>query len=89
MKVLFLGDRFITPEILKEAFEAKFGPRAKEYEYAEYQLQWPVVPMSSNDEVREFSGTDDEIIPLGIAYWVRLVECALGRRAGGSASTSA
>ncbi|MEA5050462.1 MAG: 2-hydroxyacid dehydrogenase [Oscillospiraceae bacterium] len=64
MKVLFLGDRFITPEILKEAFEAKFGPRAKEYEYAEYQLQWPVVPMSSNDEVREFSGTDDEIIPL-------------------------
>ena len=63
MKVLFLGDRFITPEILKEAFEEKFQDKAKDYEYAEYQLQWPVVPMESNDEVREFSGTDDEIIP--------------------------
>lgn len=64
MKVLLLGDRFITPAIFKKAFQDRFKDSGIDFEYVEYQLQWPVVPMESNDEVKEYSGTDDELLPL-------------------------
>lgn len=64
MKVLLLGDRFITNEIWKEAFEKRFADSGMTFEYAAHQLQWPVVPMESNDEVSEYSGTDEELLDL-------------------------
>jgi D-3-phosphoglycerate dehydrogenase len=63
MKVLLLGDRFITNDIFREALERRFDGSGIRFEYSAYQLQWPVVPMESNDEVSEFSGADEEIIP--------------------------
>lgn len=64
MKVLLLGDRFITNEIWKQALEARFAGTDMQFTYAQHQLQWPVVPMESNDEVSEYSGTDEELLPL-------------------------
>lgn len=64
MKVLLLGDRFITNEIWKDAFEKRFADSGMDFEFAAHQLQWPVVPMESNDEVSEFSGTDEELLDL-------------------------
>ncbi|MDR0648456.1 MAG: 2-hydroxyacid dehydrogenase [Synergistaceae bacterium] len=63
MKVLLLGDRFITNDIFRLALERRFDGSGIRFEYSAHQLQWPVAPMESNDEVAEFSGTDDEIIP--------------------------
>lgn len=64
MKVLLLGDRFITNEIWKEALEKRFAGSGVIFSYAQHQLQWPVVPMESNEEVSEYSGTDEELLPL-------------------------
>jgi len=64
MKVLLLGDRFITNEVWKEALEKRFEGSGITFSLTEHQLQWPVVPMESNDEVAEFSGTDEELLPL-------------------------
>lgn len=64
LKILLLGDRFITNEVWKKTFQARFAQVDIPFEFVEHQLQWPVVPMESNDEVSEFSGSDDEIIPL-------------------------
>ncbi len=64
MKVLLLGDRFITNEIWKEALEKRFSGSNVTFSYTQHQLQWPVVPMESNDEVSEFSGTAEELLPL-------------------------
>ncbi|MDR1917045.1 MAG: 2-hydroxyacid dehydrogenase [Synergistaceae bacterium] len=64
MKVLLLGDRFITNEIFLSALENRFKGSGVNFEYSRHQLQWPVVPMESNEEVAEFSGTDTEIIPM-------------------------
>jgi D-3-phosphoglycerate dehydrogenase len=63
VKVLLLGDRFITNDILWYAMDRRFAGSGINFEYSRHQLQWPVVPMESNDEVAEFSGTDDEILP--------------------------
>jgi D-3-phosphoglycerate dehydrogenase len=63
LKVLLLGDRFMTNGIFRAAMDRRFAGSGIDFDYAEYQLQWPVVPMSSNDEVAEFSGSDDEILP--------------------------
>ena len=63
MKVLLLGDRFITNEIWKEALEKRFAGSGVIFSYAQHQLQWPVVPMESNEEVSEYSGTDEELLP--------------------------
>jgi D-3-phosphoglycerate dehydrogenase len=63
MKTLLLGDRFITNDILRAALERRFEGSGIVFEYSSHQLQWPVAPMESNDEVSEFSGSDEEIIP--------------------------
>ena len=63
LKLLLLGDRFITNDIFREALERRFSGSGVEFEYSAHQLQWPIAPMESNDEVSEFSGTDEEIIP--------------------------
>ncbi|MDR3164202.1 MAG: 2-hydroxyacid dehydrogenase [Synergistaceae bacterium] len=63
MKVLLLGDRFITNDIFRSALERRFEGSGAGFEYSAHELQWPVAPMESNDEVAEFSGSDDEIIP--------------------------
>ena len=57
LKLLLLGDRFITNDIFREALERRFSGSGVKFEYSAHQLQWPVAPMESNDEISEFSGT--------------------------------
>ncbi len=64
MKVLILGDRFMTNEILKEAMDKRFADSNIELEYVDHMDQWPVEPLQVTDEVSEFCGCDDEIVPL-------------------------
>ncbi len=64
MKVLLLGDRFITNEVFEQAITERFADSGINFEFSRHQLQWPVVPMASNDEVAEFSGTDEELLSL-------------------------
>lgn len=64
MNVLLLGDRFIPNEIWKAALENRFAGTGVQFAYTQHQLQWPVVPMESNEEVSEFSGTDEELLGL-------------------------
>lgn len=64
MRVFLLGDRFITNDMFRCALEKQFEGHNLDFTYTIHQLQWPVVPMASNDEVAEFSGTDEELLPL-------------------------
>lgn len=64
MKVFLLGDYFITNAIFRNSLEKRFLGSGVMFAYTEHQLQWPVAPMASNDEVAEFSGTDEELLGL-------------------------
>ncbi|MDR1471352.1 MAG: 2-hydroxyacid dehydrogenase [Synergistaceae bacterium] len=86
MKVLLLGDRFITNDIFQDALLRRFEGSGIAFEFSAHQLLWPVAPMESNDEVAEYSGTDDEIIPfLGDAEAVLTHTGCFTRRAIASA----
>ena len=56
MRVLVIGDRFITSELLIEAMETQFQGSGTQFEYTELTFDWPVVPVQENDELREFVG---------------------------------
>lgn len=64
MKVLLMGDRFMTNEVLTEAFTTATQDLGIDFEVVYLEDQWPVEPLSVNDEVREFCGSDDEIVPV-------------------------
>lgn len=63
MKVFILGDRFITNDILKRELEKRFEGSGIGFDYVEHSLQWPVEPMVLGEEVSEYSGTDEELLP--------------------------
>lgn len=64
MRVLILGDLFMTNEILKEAMDNRFKDSRIEIEYAFHTDNWPVEPLQVSDEVAEYCGSDDDIVPL-------------------------
>lgn len=64
MKVLLLGDRFITNQVLEAAFKNAFKDYNEEMQYVYLTDNWPVEPISANDEVREYCGNYEDIIPL-------------------------
>lgn len=64
MRVLILGDRFMTNEILVEAMDHRFKDSEVKLDYVFHMDEWPVEPMKENEEVSEYCGSDDEIIPL-------------------------
>jgi D-3-phosphoglycerate dehydrogenase len=59
-----MGDRFMTNEVLTEAFRDATEHLDLEFELVYLSDGWPVEPMKFNDEVREYCGTDDEIVPV-------------------------
>jgi D-3-phosphoglycerate dehydrogenase len=59
MRVLVVGDRFITGELLVEAMDRQFQGSGIEFEYDSVSFEWPVVPVQENDELREFVGDGD------------------------------
>lgn len=64
MKVLLLGDRFMTNEVLADAFNQATSDLDIDFEFVHLTDGWPVEPLQVNDEVREFCGDDDEIVPV-------------------------
>ncbi len=64
MKALILGDRFITNELLKKALEEAFCGTGIRFTYDFRANEWPLKPVEQNDEVREYCGPDDDLIPL-------------------------
>jgi D-3-phosphoglycerate dehydrogenase len=63
MKVLVHGDRFIVNEVLQAALEKAFRGSGVAFEYEFLTDDWPVEPVKETDEVREFAGSEDPIIP--------------------------
>ena len=64
MKVLAMGDRFMTNEVLTEAFTEATKDLGIDFDIVYLEDQWPVEPLLANDEVREYCGSDDEIVPV-------------------------
>jgi D-3-phosphoglycerate dehydrogenase len=63
MKVLVHGDLFITNAVLQAALEKTFEGSGISFECDYLTDNWPVVPVLQNEEVREFVGSDEDIIP--------------------------
>ena len=63
MKVLLHGDLFITNQVLRAAIEKTFEGSGITFEYDYLTDDWPVVPVQETDEVREFVGSDELIVP--------------------------
>ncbi|MBB6171295.1 D-3-phosphoglycerate dehydrogenase [Nocardiopsis mwathae] len=57
--VLAAGDRFVLPGLLSDAVRARAGA---DVEVRELALPWPHVPFGPVAEVREASGTEEELI---------------------------
>lgn len=64
MKALILGDLFITNELLKDALERAFHGTGFVFECDFRTDNWPVKPVEQNEEVREYCGTDEDLVPL-------------------------
>lgn len=64
MKVLLMGDRFMTNEVLTQAFTEATKDLETEFDIVYLSDGWPVEPMMANDEVREYCGSDDDIVPV-------------------------
>jgi D-3-phosphoglycerate dehydrogenase len=63
MNVTLLGDHIITNDVLKAALQEAFAESSIEFEYEYYTGGWPLEPIQHNDEIREFIGDDNEIVP--------------------------
>jgi D-3-phosphoglycerate dehydrogenase len=63
MNVALLGDHIITNDVLKAALEGAFEDSGSQFEYEYYTGGWPLEPIQNNDEIREFIGDDNEIVP--------------------------
>lgn len=61
MKVLIIGDLFITGEVLVAALEERFEGSGQSFEYDSITFDWPVVPIQKTEEIREFVG-DAELV---------------------------
>jgi D-3-phosphoglycerate dehydrogenase len=59
VRVLAAGDRFVLPGMLADALRERAGTGL---EIAELALPWPDVPFGEVAEVREASGTEDQMI---------------------------
>jgi D-3-phosphoglycerate dehydrogenase / 2-oxoglutarate reductase len=64
MKVSVFGDLFVTNEVLQAAFEKAFAGSGLEFEYNYLTDTWPVTPVMKTDEVSEFVGDENLLIPL-------------------------
>ena len=61
MKVLAIGDRFITSEFLQTAMEKQFQDSGMHFEYRSLAFDWPVEPVHENEEIREYVGDDNQV----------------------------
>lgn len=61
MKVLVLGDLFITNDVLQSAMENAFEDSDITLEFDFLTDRWPVEPVQKTEEVREFAGSEDEV----------------------------
>ncbi|MDR3552594.1 MAG: hydroxyacid dehydrogenase, partial [Clostridia bacterium] len=64
MKVLLLGDRFMTNEVLEAAIRRVFDGCGVKMEFTYLSDNWPVDPVEKNDEVCEYCGDETAILPL-------------------------
>jgi len=60
MKFLVVGDGFVKSFLFIDVFR-KYFPDA---EFVEHEVPWPNEPFYDTDEVKECSGTPDELVPL-------------------------
>lgn len=60
MKFLVVGDGFVKSFLFVDVFR-KYFPDA---EFVEHEIPWPNEPFYDTDEVKECSGTPDELMPL-------------------------
>ena len=64
MKVSVFGDLFVTNEVLQAAFEKAFTGSGLEFEYNYLTDTWPITPVMKTEEVSEFVGDENLLIPL-------------------------
>jgi D-3-phosphoglycerate dehydrogenase len=61
MKLLVLGDLFITNAVLKSAMQQAFDGSDVRLEFDFLTDRWPIEPVQKTEEVREFVGSEDEV----------------------------
>ena len=63
MRVAILSDLFVTKEVLQRALDKAFSDSGITFEYSYWEDRWPATPVQKNDEISEFVGNDDEVVP--------------------------
>ncbi|UCF92073.1 MAG: 2-hydroxyacid dehydrogenase [Desulfobacterales bacterium] len=64
MKIVFIGDLFVRSTIFQEAWEQQLGPLLGNVTLLMREVNWPDVPVTHNDEIKEFVGDPGEIAEL-------------------------
>lgn len=60
--VSIFGDLFVTNEVLQNELEKAFSESDFTFVYNYLTDDWPVTPVMRTDEIREFVGSEDEVI---------------------------
>jgi len=73
LKVAVFGDRYIKPAILAEALQTHLAPIAGPLAIVTCELDYPLEPVRSNGEIREFAGTEDQVAE--VAAGAEVIAC--------------
>jgi D-3-phosphoglycerate dehydrogenase len=63
IKVLIIGDRFMTPEILAQALRRQMGMK-RVLEVVQMQVDWPDTPFTDGSDIREYVGSPGDVAQL-------------------------
>lgn len=76
IRVLILGDLFVTCDVYQAAITEIFKQTSIGLSFVRYTDEWPVRPLESTSEVREFVGDENEIAALADGAEVILTHSA-------------
>jgi D-3-phosphoglycerate dehydrogenase / 2-oxoglutarate reductase len=80
-----IGDLFVRPAVLAEALRKHLTPLVGELAIAECELQYPIEPNVSDAELREFVGTEEDVLAVAadaevvVSHMPRLTANVIGR----------
>ncbi len=62
LKAAVIGDLFVRPEVLAESLRTHLAPLVGEIDIARCELQYPIEPNISDEELREYVGTEADVL---------------------------
>lgn len=85
LKAAVIGDLFVRPGVLAESLRNHLAPLVGEMDIAQCELQYPIEPNVSDDELREFVGTEEDVVAVAsdaeivVSHMPRLTAKVIGQ----------